>query len=318
METPVNEFWYVAPWVLGSVIVGVLTGAFLCRSLARVNKNEAVPEGRQAVLKLLIELLHTVERVEYDVEHHSTELQDSAQKVISLCTAGEMEIVKQALMGHISAVLKSNKHLKEDLLCTRYRLEEQSVELDSARQEARTDGLTGVSNRKAFDEKLHLLLDKWRRQREPFVLILADLDRLKWINDTHGHVVGDRVLKNVGILLKKLVREGDFVGRYGGDEFTVLLPKTDLDVGKELARKIHSSFAENTIRTAVRGGEISVSFSMGVVVPGEGDTDDSILERADQSLYRSKHFSYNRISSQVPEEETALDLIPDGDSICES
>jgi diguanylate cyclase len=204
------------------------------------------------------------------------------------------------LMGHMNALLQSNHRLQEDLVCTRYRLEEQAQEIDHVRREARTDELTSVANRKAFNEKLHILVDDRQRLNDPFVLMLLDMDQFKRINDSHGHPAGDRVLAMVGEALKELVREGDFVGRYGGDEFATLLPKTQLDVGLERAELIRVKMAEWVSRGASRDGEIAVSVSIGVVACQIDDTAESILKRADQALYRCKDLGRNQIQFSGP------------------
>lgn len=209
---------YIAPWVFGSICVGMLVGFYAGRG--RPDKDEEVglaQSERQATLKVLVDLLSTAERMTSDVECHNTEIQQTAENVGNLDASGEAETVKQALLGQIAGLLTSNRRLEDDLKYSRYRMEEQAEEIDDARREARTDPLTGVSNRKAFDEKFHLLHTTWRRQGQPYVLILADLDKFKRINDCHGHQTGDRVLQKLGSWLKQWVREGDFVGRYGGD-----------------------------------------------------------------------------------------------------
>jgi len=254
---------------------------------------------RQSTLKMLVDLLSTAERISNDVETHNGEIRENAEQVNRICVSGELEFARAALLHHMTALLSSNKRLQDDLLGTRYRLEEQAQEIDAVRREARTDELTGVSNRKAFNEKLHLLLEDWTRQREPFTLILADLDNFKWINDAHGHPAGDRVLAAVGAWLKQWVREGDFVGRYGGDEFAILLPHTQLEVGVELAETIRAKTNERSYRVAVRSEQVSVSLSLGVAAPVEGDSLDTLLGRADEAMYKAKRLGRNQVQSQI-------------------
>ena len=146
-------------------------------------------------------------------------------------------------------------------------------------------------------------MDEWRRQRTPFVLILADLDQFKWVNDAHGHVAGDRVLNAVGTRLQQLVREGDFVGRYGGDEFVILLPRATLSVGMEMAEMIRYGTSGKACRVAVHGQELSVSLSVGVTVPCESDTDESIMHRVDRSMYKAKRLGRNQVQCCEREEE---------------
>jgi diguanylate cyclase len=294
---------HIAPWVLGSVAVGVFVGILLARARVKAGDRSDLSPESQAVLKMLTELLSVSEHIATNVENHNTEIEANAQQVDKLQTSGEMETIKQTLLHHMTTLLSSNRHLQEDLVCTRYRLEEQAQEIDHVRQEARRDALTEAANRRAFDEKLHLLLDDWRRHDQPFVLVLADLDQFKRINDAHGHQAGDHVLKAMGKGLAELTREGDFVARYGGDEFAILMPKTTREVGMELADGLRRGIADNSFCFATRGGGVAISFSMGVAVPHEGDTDESILQRADQAMYRSKRAGRNHVECEQFDEE---------------
>ena len=306
----------IIPWVLASVCAGLGIGFFLGR--ARRPESEAsiaLERERQATLKMLVELLGTAERISNDVETHNGQIRQDAERVNSLNVAGgELEFARAALLHHMTALLSSNKRLQDDLLCTRYRLEEQAQEIDAVRREARTDELTGVANRKAFNEKLHLLLEAWIRQGQPFTVILADLDNFKWINDAHGHPAGDRVLNSVGAWLRHWLREGDFVGRYGGDEFAILAPFTELDVGEELAETIRDEISGRPYRVAVRGEQVSVSLSMGVAGPRPGDTAETLLQRADEALYKAKRQGRNQVQCQAdPPPATGIALPPPED-----
>ena len=298
---------YIVPWVFGIVSVGVVVGYFAGRSRSgHVQDSRAARAERQATLKLLVELLQSAEQMSSDVECHHSEMQETADHVGKMQVTGEMESVKHALLGHITGLMASNQQLQEDLACSRFRMEEQAQQVDDARREARTDQLTTVSNRKAFDEKLHVLHRLWEREGEPYVLILLDLDQFKWINDCHGHQAGDRVLETVGSGLREWVREGDFVGRYGGDEFAILMPQTEMDVGAERAEDIRLLTADATSRIAMRGEQISVSVSIGVAAPRGDDTLASVFARADQALYQSKRLGRNQVTCQEPERDGSV------------
>ena len=298
-----HSLLYIAPFVLGSVCAGLVVGFLLGRGRDDEGDDKLIEQERQGALKMFVELLDSAERIRSNVENHNSEIQENAHQVGNLRVTAEMESVKHALLGHMTALLDSNKQLQEDLVCTRYRLEEQAEEIDHARREARIDDLTSVANRKAFDEKLYLLLDAWQREQRPFVLLLADLDQFKWVNDAHGHQAGDRVLRTVGSSLKQWVREGDFVGRYGGDEFAVLLPYTEMEVGMELAETLRCRTADRASRVALRGKQVSVSLSIGVAVPRQGDSTESILQRADEALYMTKQLGRNQVHREQPAEE---------------
>jgi diguanylate cyclase len=171
-----------------------------------------------------------------------------------------------------------------------------------------------VANRKAFDDKLQLLLGYHKREGEPFVLILADMDHFKWINDTYGHQAGDRVLQQLGSLLKSVVRQGDFVGRYGGDEFAALLPKTSLDTGLKVAQRLHLAATRTNFGVATSSEQTAITVSLGLSSARPGDTPESIIERADEALYASKKGGRNQVrcleeitedAEPVPEGQTA-------------
>ena len=224
LEMPVGISAYILPWVLGSICVGLASGYFLGRSRGKSPETEQAHRERQTTLKALVDLLASAERMTIDVECHNNEITDAARHVVGLRVSGEMALVKAALLGQVESLLASNARLQKDLTCSRYRMEEQAQEIDHVRREARTDALTGVANRRAFDEKLEMLLTDWKKEGQPFSLILIDLDYFKRINDSHGHQAGDVVLEKVGQWLRQWVREGDFTGRYGGDEFAASCP----------------------------------------------------------------------------------------------
>jgi diguanylate cyclase len=289
---------YIVPWVFTSVTIGVATGYMLGRGRGKTSDRELSERERQATLKTLLDIFRSVERMSGDVESHSSEIQQTADHVGAMHASGEMELVKQARLGHMMTVLRSNRALQEDLFYSRYKIEEQAEQIDHVRREARTDALTTVANRKGFDEKIRLLWAGWDRERHPFVLMMIDVDHLKRINDAHGHQAGDQVLEKLGQWLQQWVREGDFVGRYGGDEFAVLLPRTELAAGRQRAEVICARTAERASRITFRGELVSLSLSVGVTAPADGDVLESLIRRADEALYHAKRAGRNRVQVQ--------------------
>jgi diguanylate cyclase len=213
-----------------------------------------------------------------------------------------LEDIRKVLLGHVVSVIESNQQLEEDLVFARCRMEQQAEELDRTRQEARTDALSGVANRSAFDDKLRLLLGYHRRDGQPFALILVDLDHFKWINDTYGHLAGDHVIGQLGGLLTRLLREGDFVARYGGDEFAVLLPHADLEVGARVAQRMCTDVTRTNLGVASSKEQTAVTVSIGLAMVRRGDTPERIFQRADEALYASKKSGRNQVRSEQPAE----------------
>ena len=236
-------------------------------------------------MTILLDVLKEMERVTGDVHERNSEMQQAARDVDDMVVTPEMQQIKQAVMGHVSKLLESNQKLEDNLLYTQYRVQEQAGEIDSARREARTDSLNGVANRKEFGGKL------------------IDVDHFKRINDSHGHQAGDRVLELLGEAMREVVRQGDFVARLGGDEFGVILPHTEMEIGYDVAQRLHVRVAEEASHMSHSGNQISVGLSIGVAAVREDDTPDAVYQRADDAMYRSK----NRGRNQVQREE--LDAI---------
>ncbi|GAB4387748.1 MAG: hypothetical protein Kow0025_03060 [Thermodesulfovibrionales bacterium] len=159
-----------------------------------------------------------------------------------------------------------------------------------------TDSLTAALNRRALVERLECEISRARRYGSPLSVILLDIDGFKDVNDTHGHVAGDRVLRAVSDTLKGSLRKTDVLGRLGGDEFMVVLPATALEGAEGYAERIRRS-VESARLSAPGSGPLKVTLSLGVTVFGEHDTDaDSLIRRADRALYASKNSGKNRVS----------------------
>lgn len=161
---------------------------------------------------------------------------------------------------------------------------------------ARTDGLTGISNRRHFMEISAQLIETCRRQGEPVSVIMLDVDLFKQINDNNGHLVGDTVLRHVSSVLKTSLRKSDFLGRYGGEEFAVILPQTPPDKAFQVAEKIRQKVKESPVK--IYGGTlIDMTISAGVigVVDAAGITLETLVKAADDALYAAKRAGRNRV-----------------------
>ncbi len=169
---------------------------------------------------------------------------------------------------------------------------EQRRARDAAIRLSTVDPLTGLFNRTFFFAAVDREIARSARSGRGFCLLMMDLDELKAVNDRHGHFIGDRVLRGVGGVIAEGVRRIDTAARYGGDEFVVLLPETEVTGAYVLAEKIRIGIAELT----VPGTEVRTSMSVGVVsFPEDGRTSDELMISADQAMYASKHAGKNRV-----------------------
>lgn len=154
--------------------------------------------------------------------------------------------------------------------------------------EARVDPLTGLLNRRGFDERAAIELAHGRRQERPFALVTFDIDHFKHVNDRWGHDVGDQVLRHVGSVLGAQAREVDVLARFGGEEFVALLPGTDAAGGETFAARVRAALRADTAPLP------PVRVSAGVSVGNSGDDPIMMLRRADDALYRAKRSGRDR------------------------
>ena len=157
---------------------------------------------------------------------------------------------------------------------------------------AATDGLTGLPNKRAVTNAVKRTFAQATMTKAPLSLLLLDLDHFKQVNDQYGHAAGDQVLASVGAALRSVVRERDFAGRNGGEEFAVLLPDTDIGVALEVAERVRATIAEVTLP----GTDVPVTASIGVAgFPSHASTPERLERLADAALYVAKRQGRNRV-----------------------
>lgn len=165
--------------------------------------------------------------------------------------------------------------------------------IDRERKKALTDHLTGIPNRRAYEERVRAELYRWERYNTPFTVLVVDIDFFKKINDTLGHLIGDRALKLVAKVLGRLLRESDFIARYGGEEFVVLLAASEMDAALKTAEKLRYAIEKAPFK--YNGELVDIRVSIGVTQVTTKDTSVRIFERADKALYRAKQAGRNRV-----------------------
>lgn len=169
--------------------------------------------------------------------------------------------------------------------------------LEVARTEAIVDPLTGISNRRAYDERMQIEYSRWKRNHDPLVLAVMDIDHFKKINDSFGHFVGDKVLKVVAGRLQQQVRESDFFGRIGGEEFAFLLVASTLDSALEKVETLRKSIQECNFR--IKKKKFQVTMSIGLAQFKGKDTIQTVYQRADQALAEAKKTGRNKCQSEL-------------------
>ena len=205
------------------------------------------------------------------------------------------EIVAEMLVGtqkmqHVTADLSAKLQARTN------EVNALTENLRRAQSEALLDSLTGLKNRRGLERAVEDLL------REPpgllgTALLLADIDHFKLVNDTYGHVLGDKVIRAVAHVLRSSIKGRDVAARLGGEEFAVLLPQTSLSGATAVAEQIRGTVAQGRIHRPEGGDSIGqVTLSVGVAIAKAGDTLEALLERADAAMYTAKRAGRNRIS----------------------
>ncbi len=157
------------------------------------------------------------------------------------------------------------------------------------------DVLTGLLNRRAYEEQINIQFTRWQRHNDGLVMLVADIDSFKKINDCYGHLVGDKVLKKVAKLLKKSFRVYDLVARVGGEEFIIVLDKISLADAKKVAEKARAAVQQATFQNSTCF--IPITLSIGVAEFKKGDKPADVFARADKALFKAKRQGRNRVRS---------------------
>jgi diguanylate cyclase (GGDEF)-like protein len=169
---------------------------------------------------------------------------------------------------------------------------------EALREQALKDGLTGLWNRRAIFAMLEREIYRAQRDRLPITLVMIDLDHFKNINDTYGHPTGDEVLREAASRLIEVMRPYDFIGRYGGEEFLIVLPSCSPHNGVQRAEEFRRAIATRPVFTAA--GQLTVTCSAGVAAYDEAMPPDDLIHRADEALYRAKRLGRNCVCAGKP------------------
>ncbi|MHC8364513.1 GGDEF domain-containing protein [Pseudomonas sp. ZT5P21] len=193
---------------------------------------------------------------------------------------------EQEVAARLKGLAERVAHMEQEAQGYREHLEEQ-------RQKALIDPLTGLPNRAAWSERLDHEISQWQQHGNTLLLAMLDLDHFKRINDNYGHLAGDKVLKIIASVLRKRLRGTDFIARFGGEEFVLLMPGTVPAAGAKLLENLRVSIEACPFH--FKGEPVTITVSMGMTAFKPGEHSDQVLKRADQALYRAKHAGRNRV-----------------------
>lgn len=204
----------------------------------------------------------------------------------------------QKLLDEVTKLQATNHQLMESLAETKKDLSEKEEVIKDLESQSQIDPLTQLLNRRSWNKRIEQEFERSKRYGNAFSVIMIDIDHFKRFNDFYGHQIGDAVLMRFGSLLKETVRKIDAVFRYGGEEFTVLLPETTLGKAQVVAQRILDTINSTLFTDEKKGLELKVTASFGIADSLEKGSVDAIVEAADQALYLCKHSGRNCIRTE--------------------
>jgi diguanylate cyclase (GGDEF)-like protein len=278
------DFAYEIPLPVALAVIAVL-GYLVGRTSRRGALNEADKARRELRRAKVVakELEEIAEGVRKHLASHHMSVARFKDRVCEL-SGQDKEAAWQELCREAEQILKPTLRLAEQIAHAYDEIRQQTNHLMSF-TEVRTDPLTRVSNRRGLDETLQSMLALMERYDQPFSVAIFDIDHFKQVNDSKGHLHGDKTLQAVARILDDSVRDNDVVARYGGEEFVVVMPHTTLPHACAFADRVR-----HTVETS-----LGLTISGGVTTALDGDNAQSLLSRADAALYSGKAAGRNRV-----------------------
>ncbi|MCT8974441.1 GGDEF domain-containing protein [Microbaculum marinisediminis] len=276
-----------------------LTERFYDEFLSPVRLSDRVGEVSARVSKELDEIVEMLEASSETCHQYGQSLRTAASGLGSTENKQQTRSIIEKILRATTEMEARNTSLESQLKDSKGQITDLQESLEAIRYESLTDQLTGLANRKHFDQSLERAVDIAMRRGEPVSLAMCDIDHFKQFNDTFGHQTGDQVLRLVGAAIRSAVKGRDIASRYGGEEFAVILPSTALDAAVYVGEDIRTAvMAKELIKRSTGESLGRITMSVGIATLRHNDTRDSLVERADMALYASKRNGRNRVTSE--------------------
>ena len=250
--------------------------------------------------RILLELTKHLSQSCNEIGSQGNLLDTFAQELSTTESLEDISVIADRIILETKAVVESSKHLKIQLDSTVSEINTLSKELEGIKQVAKTDMLTGLLNRWGFEEALYPIMEDIKTTHEPLSVIMLDIDHFKRVNDTHGHLIGDNVLKMIGKLIKDSIKGKDIAARFGGEEFVLMLPQTPIKGAYTVAEQIRLNLQKMNLKIKDTGESIGqITISLGIALYKEGESIEALIKRADDVLYHAKNTGRNKTVTEV-------------------
>jgi diguanylate cyclase len=261
-------------------------------------EQRAVLQAGMRIQDALGQLLELLRSSGADTDRYGKALQQFGAR-LELPGLEQLRSLVDAIASETKLVAQQNQRLQDQLHLSGAQMEELKRNLDSVRREAITDSLTGLFNRRKFDESLQEAASRSVQTGSPLCLLMTDIDHFKKFNDNYGHTIGDHVLALVARTVKECIRSSDTPVRYGGEEFAVILPNVRISDAIRVAEQIRTAVASKRVVNRSKNitlGTITLSVGVARYVPGEPLGE--LIKRADAGLYTAKRTGRNRVVAE--------------------
>ncbi|MCC6244347.1 MAG: GGDEF domain-containing protein [Gemmatimonadaceae bacterium] len=243
-----------------------------------------------------VETVHNAVKVDQQTDVTTNDQMDKARNALKRLQPGS---IKQEVLGAVTAIegaLQARREQQADQYTSlAVKLDRLGKQLEEARKESTTDALTGLGNRKMFDTMVARAIQMFSMARQPVVLLMIDMDKLKLVNDMYGHQAGDTAIATLGVALSKVfLRQSDVLCRYGGDEFAAILHNTDWKMAQTLARRLQDTLSQ--LPAPHPAMEFSIGASVGVAQLEPLEEVEEWKARADKALYKAKQSGRDRVA----------------------
>ncbi len=276
--------------------------ADVCRNIYEeyyLDEARAEVDGLRGAMRDAVEtVLRELGEMDEGISHYSDVLEDCGEKIDAEISKGDLKNLIMDLAKETSIAKTKSQEFEHSLGDMTEELADLRAQVNRLSRDSLTDALTGIANRRAFNQTLTKMMGEADTGKESMCLVIGDIDHFKQFNDTHGHLVGDEVLKHVAREMQQCVKGRDMIARYGGEEFALLLPSTRLEGALMLAESIRAIIESESMKGVNDEDVQKVTISMGVAMFRPGEKGEDLIHRADECLYRSKELGRNRVTSE--------------------
>lgn len=276
------------------------------RFLSPTRLGDRLDEVGSRVSKEVEELIDSLKVSADATSDYGSALEQAGEKIKGVEDAKKLQLYVTHLVKSTQNAVASNRKLESQLLESKKHIENLQSSLEAIRYESLTDELTTLNNRKHFEVSLEKIIDQAKESGRSFALLMTDIDHFKKFNDTYGHQTGDQVLRLVALAVKQNIKTQDVACRYGGEEFSIILPQSNLEEAAQIGERIRSAVMSKELVKRSTGENLGrVTISVGIATFDEMDSAHSVVSRADEALYAAKNAGRNLVRTEKDLQEAS-------------